>query len=127
MTARILVLGEKHSRADHAAATLIDHGYEVRVVPADAVGAAQVGAFWPDLVLLHFEGCVRTELLAEVRQRSGVPLMVWAGTWNTQDAVRMLRQGADDYIGGQVAVEEVEARVVANLRRAEWGMREKEL
>jgi two-component system KDP operon response regulator KdpE len=88
---------------------------------------AQLCTFWPDLVLLHFEGCARTELLADVRGKSRVPLLVWAATWNSEDAVRVLREGADDYLGGQVAVEEVEARVVASLRRAEWGVRAQEL
>ena len=119
-TARILMLGEGRSQVGDAAAALAAHGYEVRIAPADEAGAAHVATFWPDLVLIFFAGCARAELLAQVRSRSGVPLVVWAGGCDREDVVRALRQGADDYVGGQVAVEELEARVVAHLRRARW-------
>lgn len=125
MTARILVLGEGAGRAGDAAAALVERGYDVQVAPANAAGVEHVATFWPDLVLLSFEGPAREDLLAQVRGSSGAPLMVWAERCDNGDAIRALRQGADDYMNGSVEEEELAARVVAHLRRAKWRVRGK--
>ncbi|MBN1138605.1 MAG: hypothetical protein JXM73_18610 [Anaerolineae bacterium] len=117
---RILVLSEARGRVDEVEAALVARGYQVRVVPANRRGVADVGTFWPDLVLVHFDGRARVDLVSAVRGRLGVPLMVWANCQDREDAVRALQQGADDYVGGQVAVEELAARVGAQLRRVRW-------
>jgi DNA-binding response OmpR family regulator len=118
--ARILVLSAGRGGVGAAAAALATHGYEVQVVLANGTGVRQVTAFWPDLVLVHFDDRMEPGLVADVRSRSTVPLVVWADRGDQVDAVQTLRQGADDYLGGEVEGEEVEARVVAQLRRARW-------
>ena len=118
--ARILVLSEGRGRVGAAASALATHGYEVQVVPANGAGVGHVTSFWPDLVLVHFADRMQPGLVADVRSRWTVPVVVWAGRRDQADALQTLRQGADDYFGGEVEVEEVEARVVAQLRRARW-------
>jgi len=76
---------------------------------------------------ITFESIQRNRewLLAQVRGSSLAPLMVWAERCDNGDAVRALRQGADDYMDGAVEEEELAARVVAHLRRAQWRVSER--
>lgn len=118
--ARVLILAERREAVRQAAARLAAEGYEVQVAAATAAGLAGLAAPWPDLVLLCFDGAPRAELLAEVRCHWGAPLLVWAGPGGRDQAVRALQAGADDYVDGPLALEELTARVVAHLRRAQW-------
>lgn len=117
---RILILAERHEAVRQVAARLAAEGYEVHVAAATAAGLAGLSAPWPDLVLLRFDGALQAELLAAVRCRWSMPLIVWAGSRNRADAVDALQAGADDYVAGPLPLDELAARVVAQLRRAQW-------
>ena len=74
----------------------------------------------PDLLLLDLglpdgDGLV---LLAELRQWSGIPVLVLSARSNEADKVGALDAGADDYLAKPFGVAELLARVRALLRRS---------
>jgi DNA-binding response OmpR family regulator len=101
-------------------------GYRVRVV-ASKTGAEELLAKWtPDLILLDVilpeSKTAGWELLAEIRRRSSVPIIMVTALSRADDRVRGLREGADDFISKPFHLEEVLARVEAVLRRTQPGI-----
>jgi DNA-binding response OmpR family regulator len=117
---RILVLEKRGNLARRVAAFLPGQDYGVHVAPAARSSLAFLATFQPDLILLQVEDPVDWSLLREIRARSGVPLILCSSSWNRADAVRGLRQGADDYVRWPSSPIELGARILARLRRAEW-------
>ncbi len=68
-----------------------------------------------DLMLPGLSG---EELIAELRSRSRVPVIVTSAKAALIDKVGLLRMGADDYLVKPVELEELLARIEACLRRA---------
>ena len=73
-----------------------------------------------DLVLLDLmlPGVPGEQLVQAVRDRQPTPIIVISARTALSDKVELLRLGADDYITKPFEVEEVTARVAAQLRRA---------
>src|SRR5699024_1822885 len=72
----------------------------------------------PDLILLDvmlpfLDG---VEVCREVRQHSGVPIIMLTARTDTDDIVRGLEAGADDYVVKPFNPQELMARVRARLR-----------
>ena len=126
MQARILVLERGGSLARKVAKFLSGQEYGVHVAPANRSSLAFLVTFQPDLVLLQVEDSEDWSLFREIRSRSGVPLILCSSTWNQADAVRGLRQGADDYVRWPSSARELSARILARLRRAEWNASDKQ-
>ena len=120
MPTRILVLERGGNLARKVATFLPGQDYGVHVAPATRSSLAFLTTFQPDLVLLQVEDQDDWSLFREIRARSGVPLILCSSSWNRADAVRGLRQGADDYVHWPSSTKELSARIVARLRRAEW-------
>lgn len=57
------------------------------------------------------------ELLQELRSFSAIPVLVISAKETTQTKIDLLRLGADDYITKPFDIDEVIARIEANLRR----------
>jgi len=73
----------------------------------------------PDIVLLDLmlpetDGM---ELCREIRERSSVAVIVVSARGGERDKVNALNMGADDYMTKPFSVEELLARITANLRR----------
>jgi len=103
-------------------ARLLRHeGYEV-IEAADATEAlGEVDVRQPDLVLLdvvmpHTDGI---DLLAEIRTRSTVPVIMLTGLGDEADRILGLRSGADDYIVKPFSPGELSARIESVLRRTQ--------
>lgn len=67
-----------------------------------------------DIMLPYKSG---DRLLSELRLFSDVPVIVISAKENTQTKINLLRLGADDYITKPFDIDEVAARIEANLRR----------
>lgn len=60
------------------------------------------------------------ELCKELRKRSDVPIVMLTALNRADDIVRGFELGADDYITKPFTFREVEARILAILRRVDW-------
>lgn len=67
-----------------------------------------------DLMLPGMTGC---EVLKSIRKTKQMPVIVISAKIDKQDKIDMLKLGADDYITKPFDIEEVSARIEANLRR----------
>lgn len=56
----------------------------------------------------------------EIRKRSDVPIIMLTALGSTDDLVKGFELGADDYIAKPFTFKEVQARIQAILRRAQW-------
>ena len=116
---RVLVVEDDRNIVDLIQANLAVRGYEVATC-ADAAKA--VGTFEaenPDLVLLdlNLPNGDGFELCRQLRERSGVGIIVVSARRGEHDKVRALNLGADDYLTKPFGVEELLARIGATLRR----------
>ena len=75
----------------------------------------------PDVVLLDImlPGRDGIDVCRAIRAESGVPIVMLTARSDTQDVVRGLEAGADDYISKPFKVQELVARVRTRLRRIE--------
>jgi DNA-binding response OmpR family regulator len=125
-SANILVCEDEARIAALLEEALREDGYRVRVVASKA-DAKQLLAKWtPDLILLDVilpeSKTAGWELLAEIRKRSSVPIIMVTALSRADDRVRGLREGADDFISKPFHLEEVLARIEAVLRRTQPGI-----
>jgi two-component system KDP operon response regulator KdpE len=93
-----------------------------RVVTADDAGGA-LAAFAsekPDVIILDLGLPDRSglDVIAEIRQRSPVPIIVLSARNDERSKVEALDLGADDYIGKPFGMAELTARLRAALRHA---------
>jgi two-component system KDP operon response regulator KdpE len=99
--------------------TLQSQGYEVRTA-ADGENALNLAADWiPDLIVtdLSMPRMTGIELTRTVRERSQVPIIVLSVREEEKSKIDALDAGADDYVTKPFSVNELLARVRANLRR----------
>ena len=96
------------------------HGYDVRVA-ADGVSALETFSDWhPDLVVtdLSMPNMDGLELCRQLRKLSQLPIIVLSVRGEEKTKVEALDAGADDYVTKPFGMEELLARVRAQLRRA---------
>ena len=96
-------------------------GYSVRTANGGGEGLARVRERLPDLVVLDLlmPGVDGMEVCQRLREESDVPILILTAKDETQDRVRGLDTGADDYLVKPFELEELLARVRALLRRRE--------
>jgi len=117
---RILVVDDEPNILDLVATVLRYEGFDVRVADNGQKALTTVGTFAPDLVILDImlpdvDGF-------EVHRRlstggSPTPVLFLTARDATEDKVRGLTMGADDYVTKPFSLEELVARVRAILRR----------
>lgn len=75
----------------------------------------------PDLILLDLmlPGVDGLTLTRQIRQRYRTPIIMLTAKGETQDRIRGLNLGADDYVAKPFSPQEVVSRVLAVLRRSE--------
>jgi len=117
---KILVVDDEPEMARLVAAMLSKEGCEVQGASNGAEGLRQVYAFRPDLVLLDvmMPDMTGWQMLERLRQFSDVPVIMLTALTGTDNTVRGLEGGADDYITKPFKAEDLKARVRAALRRA---------
>ncbi|MCB0041682.1 MAG: response regulator transcription factor, partial [Caldilinea sp.] len=94
-------------------------GYAVVLAEDARSGLARVTDATPDLVLVDvmlpdFDGM---ELCRQIRRFSAVPIVMLTARAEQKDIVAGLNAGADDYVTKPFGVDELLARIHANLRR----------
>ncbi len=96
-------------------------GYEVRIANDGSEGLARVRERQPDLVVLDLlmPGIDGLAVCRRLREESDLPILILTAKDETQDRVRGLDSGADDYLVKPFALDELLARVRALLRRRE--------
>jgi PAS domain S-box-containing protein len=116
---RVLAVDDEPQILRFLRRSLDEAGYQP-IVTADPCEVAKlVELEEPDLVLLDLKlpGTSGFELLERIREFSGVPVIFLTGSDREEDAVRALREGADDYITKPFSPSELLARIGAALRR----------
>lgn len=117
--ARILVVEDDALTAQVIRDALTFFGYEVEVARDGEAALAQFVATEFDLVLLDLilPSVSGLEILAEVRRRSDVPVIILTARDEGEEKVAGLDLGADDYVTKPFRSDELLARVRARLRR----------
>lgn len=121
---RILVVDDEPSVCELVHELLEEAGYEV-VSARDGRDAVRSFFQWrPELVVLDISmpGMDGWNVLDRIREVSEAPVIIMSALDRENDAVRGLRNGADDYIVKPARTAELVARVDSLLRRARMGV-----
>jgi two-component system, OmpR family, KDP operon response regulator KdpE len=116
----ILVVDDEPQITRVLRTTLSARGYELRVAN-DGDAALDVMKDWaPDLVItdLSMPNMTGIELCRKIRTRSQIPIIVLSVKGEERTKIEALDSGADDYITKPFNMNELLARVRAQLRRA---------
>ncbi|MDT8436328.1 MAG: response regulator transcription factor [Gemmatimonadota bacterium] len=117
---RILVVEDNRKVASFVEKGLLEEGYAVDVAYDGVDGALKAHVYDYDLLILDvmLPGKTGFEILMELRKEaSAVPILLVTARDTTEDVVRGLDLGADDYLTKPFTFAELLARVRALLRR----------
>jgi PAS domain S-box-containing protein len=116
---RVLAVDDEPQILRFLRRSLDEAGYQPIVTADPSEVAKLVEMEEPDLVLLDLmlPGTSGFELLERIREFSGVPVIFLTASDREEDAVRALKEGADDYITKPFSPSELLARIGAALRR----------
>jgi two-component system OmpR family response regulator len=117
---RILVVDDEPNITDLVATTLRYEGFDVAVASNGIEAIKEASDFRPDLVVLDVMLPDRSgfELLSRIRaDHVHVPVVFLTARDSTEDKVKGLTVGGDDYVTKPFSLEELVARVRAVLRR----------
>ena len=117
---RILVVDDEPQITRVLRTSLSSHGYDIRVAN-DGETALEIMKDWsPDMVItdLAMPNMDGLELCRRVRTKTDIPILVLSVRGEERTKVKALDAGADDYVTKPFGIEELLARVRANLRRA---------
>ena len=116
---RILVVDDETQISRVLKTSLSSQGYEVKTA-ADGESGFNAAMDWlPDLIVtdLAMPKMNGIELTRAVRERSQIPIIVLSVRGEEKNKIEALDAGADDYVTKPFSVNELLARVRANLRR----------
>jgi two-component system OmpR family response regulator len=118
---RILVVDDEPNIADVVSMALRFQGYGVETAGSGADAVAAVGSFKPHLIVLDvmlpdYDGFEVARRLGA--QQARVPIIFLTARDATEDKIRGLTIGGDDYVTKPFSLEELVARVRSILRRA---------
>jgi len=116
---KILVIDDDASLAEMLQIVLRQEGFATAWCPRGDQAMEAFHAEKPDLVLLDLmlPGRGGVEICRDIRAESGVPIVMLTAKSDTNDVVKGLEAGADDYVAKPFAPRELVARVRTRLRR----------
>ncbi|MEO6817334.1 MAG: response regulator transcription factor [Edaphobacter sp.] len=117
--AKILIVDDEPQIVRVLRTALSTQGYVVRIA-ANGVEGADLALEWkPDLVItdVSMPEMNGVELCRELRASSDVPIIVLSVRNNERMKIEALDAGADDYVTKPFSIQELQARVRAQLRR----------
>jgi two-component system OmpR family response regulator len=128
--ARVLVVDDEPAIADLVSTTLRYEGFETSTAGDGRAALEAVEAFRPDLLVLDvmlpdLDGFEVQRKLIDRGLR--VPVLFLTARDATEDKVRGLRVGADDYVTKPFSLEELVARIRAILRRTQGSTEQERL
>jgi two-component system, OmpR family, response regulator len=118
---RVLVVDDEPNIVDVISMALRFQGFDVASAATGAAAISAVAAFMPDLIVLDvmlpdMEGFDVAERLGA--QRTRVPILFLTARDATDDKIRGLSIGGDDYVTKPFSLEELVARIRTILRRS---------
>jgi two-component system, OmpR family, response regulator len=118
---RVLVVDDEPNIADVIRMALTFQGFAVKTAGTGQEALAAVATFRPDLIVLDImlpdmEGFEVARRLGP--QRARVPIIFLTARDATEDKIRGLTLGGDDYVTKPFSLEELVARIRSILRRA---------
>ena len=118
MTSRILVVDDDSALAEMLTMVLEAEGFEVVHAVDGNDALEQFERTDPDLVLLDvmLPFLSGVQVCEKIRETSGVPVIMLTARTDTDDIVRGLEAGADDYVVKPFNPQELMARIRARLR-----------
>lgn len=119
---KILIVDDEPQIVRVLKTTLISCGYEVRTATNGEEALIAFEQWIPDLVVtdLAMPEMDGIELCRQLRLFSGTPIIVLSVRDQEQSKIRALDAGADDYVTKPFSVQELQARIRAQLRRAHF-------
>ncbi|MBI3962359.1 MAG: response regulator transcription factor [Deinococcus sp.] len=120
---KILVVEDEENLARLLELELSEEGYDV-VVALDGInGLSAAREHSPDLVLLDvmLPGISGLEVAARLRKSSNIPIIMLTARAESEDQVKGLDAGADDYVVKPFSIEVLLAKIRAQLRRTRPG------
>jgi DNA-binding response OmpR family regulator len=121
MPTKILIVEDDPSIGKLLRRALLLEGYEARLVQDGSAGLSAFHEEHPDLIILDLmlPGIDGIEVCKRIREESDVPILMLTARDTVNDRVLGLDSGADDYVVKPFDIDELLARVRAQLRRAE--------
>jgi two-component system KDP operon response regulator KdpE len=116
---RVLVVDDEPQILRALRINLRARGYDVAVAADGAEALDAAAASPPDVVVLDLglPDMDGVDVIAGLRGRTGVPILVLSGRSDSADKVEALDAGADDYVTKPFGMDELLARLRALLRR----------
>lgn len=117
---KILIIEDNADVNKMLAEELTDDGYEVKSEYTGTDGLNEIRRNKYDIVLLDIMLPYKSgdQVLKEMREFSGIPVIVISAKDMVSTKIDLLKLGADDYVTKPFDLTEVAARVEANLRRS---------
>jgi DNA-binding response OmpR family regulator len=116
---RVLIIDDELKTLELLAMRLTDDGYLVEKAATGEQGLRMAYTFHPDVIILDIimPGMDGLQVCKQLRVMTDAVILFVTVRSRTEDVVRGLREGADDYIIKPYKYQELRARIVACLRR----------
>jgi two-component system KDP operon response regulator KdpE len=116
---RVLILDDEAQIRRVLRTTLVASGFVVREARSGEEALETIREEMPDLLIvdINLPGMSGFEVCREIRESCEVPIIMLSVRNNERDKVRALDAGADDYVVKPFGIQELLARIRANLRR----------
>ncbi len=117
---RLLVIDDDRELCQLVTRYLTHEGFEIDCAPGGEIGLERAFAQPHSLIVLDvmMPGTGGFEVLRRVRERMRTPVIMLTARGDTEDRIRGLEMGADDYLPKPFDPAELVARIRAILRRA---------
>jgi two-component system response regulator MtrA len=115
---KILVVEDDSEMNESIVEILEAAGFEAEGILDGSIAMAKFNAMHPDLVLLDVQlpGLNGLEIAGKIRQNHGTPIIMLTARTDTEDIVKGLESGADDYVPKPFDSAVLIARINARLR-----------
>jgi len=121
MSAYILIIEDDPAIGKLLRRALILEGYETSLVASGSEALQTFQDTQPDLIILDLmlPGMDGIEVCKRIREESSLPILILTARDQVDDRVLGLDSGADDYVTKPFDIDELLARIRAQLRRTE--------